>query len=154
MAKVRTMVLRVARNGVLVAWLLVSLVSVSVAATTWAAVQTWKVAQLAHRTAEMAYQHRREMARAIAKARLRRLTTAIPVVGTAAAVYFERQSYQEWQALYPEGTAEDYACDMAGLTAEALDAVLQDLPEIARPSEQRVRGFLPDCAREDPEITP
>ncbi|WP_416915505.1 MAG: hypothetical protein ACMUJJ_00040 [Roseicyclus sp.] len=154
MRRVRSVFLRVARNTLLVAWLLVSLVSVSVAATTWAAVQTWKVAQLTYRTAEMAYQHRREMARAIAKARVRRLTTAIPLVGAAAAVYFERQSYQEWRELYPDGSAEDYACDMAELTAEALDEVLQELPAIARPSERRVRGFLPDCERADLRTAP
>ena len=106
MGRIKTTFLRVARNTVLVVWLLVS---VSVAATTWAAVQTWKVAQLTYRAAEVAYQHRQEMARAIAKARVRRLTTAIPLVGEAAAVYFERQSYQEWRELYPDGTAEDYA---------------------------------------------
>ncbi|MCH8518011.1 MAG: hypothetical protein LAT68_17055 [Cyclobacteriaceae bacterium] len=63
------------------------------------------------------------MARAIAKARLRRLATAVPFLGAGAAVYFERQTYTEWQELYPEGTREDYACDMAILTAEVFDEV-------------------------------
>lgn len=143
--RVRSVFLRVARNTVLVAWLLVSLVSVSVAATAWAAVQTWKVAQLTYQVGAMAYQHRRELVRAMAKARVRRLTTAIPIVGVGAAIYFERQTYGEWRELYPDGTPEEYACDMATLTAEVMDEVLQELPELARPSERRVQGFLPDC---------
>ena len=82
------------------------------------------------------------MARAIAKARLRRLVSAIPLVGAGAAVYFERQTYYEWQELYPEGTPEDYACDMATLTADVVDEVFQGLPTAIRPSERR---FVPDC---------
>lgn len=138
---------RLCRNTVLVAWLVGGLVSVSVAATAWAAYASLRVAQLSSQVGAMAYQHRREMARVIAKARVRRLTTAIPFVGAAAAVYFERQSYYEWVALYPDGTAEDYACDMAALTAEVIDEVFQELPAAARPSERRVRDFLPDCER-------
>jgi hypothetical protein len=56
--------------------------------------------------------------------------------------------------LYPDGTAEDYACDMAALTAEVVDEVLQELPELARPSERLVRDFLPDCDRTGPTTTP
>ena len=82
---------------------------------------------------------------AIAKARLRRLASAIPLVGAGAAVYFERQTYYEWRELYPEGSAEDYACDMAALTAEVLDEVLEGLPATVRPPGSLVRGFVPEC---------
>jgi hypothetical protein len=138
--------LGICRNTLLVVWLVAVLISLSLSAAAWAAYATWRVAQLTYQVGQMAYQHRREMARAIAKARVRRLTTAIPFVGAAAAVYFERQSYQEWRELYPDGTAEDYACDMAALTGEVIDEVLQELPVATRPSERLVRGFLPKCA--------
>ena len=53
--------------------------------------------------------------------------------------------YHEWKELFPEGTREDYACDMAGLTAEVVDEVLQELPATFRLPERRVRNLFPDC---------
>ena len=41
------------------------------------------------------------------KARPRRLAPAISVLG-GGAVYFERQTYQGWQELYPDGSCNDY----------------------------------------------
>ena len=86
---------RLLQNTAFVVWLIVALVSMSLTASAWAAYATWKATQLTYRVAEMAYQHRRTMARAIAKARIRRLASAIPFVGAGAAVYFERQTYYE-----------------------------------------------------------
>jgi len=114
-------------------------------ATARAARLTYRVAELSSRVALLGEQHRRALAQAIAKARVRRLIVAVPVVGAAAAVYFERQTYYEWQQLYPDGTFEDYVCDMATLTAEAIDEVLQELPSWSRPPERVVEGFLYNC---------
>ena len=130
---------RALQNTVFVVWLIVALISMSLTASLWAAYATLQVAQLTYRVGEMVIQHRRAMARAIAKARLRRLASAVPLVGAGAAVYFERQTYYEWRELYPEGTPEDYACDMAALTAEVVNKVL---PATVRPSERR---FVPEC---------
>ena len=44
--------------------------------------------------------------------------------------------------LNPDGSYNDYACDMAALTAEVVDKVL---PATVRPSGSLVRGFVPDC---------
>lgn len=139
---------RATRNTVFVVWLIIALITTTLSAAAWATYATWKVAQLTYQVGHMAYQHRKAMARAIAKARLRRLTVAIPVIGSAAAFYFERQTYNEWRVLYPEGTFDDYACDMATLTAEVLDDVLQELPETIRLSERRVSGFFPTCEQD------
>ena len=136
---------RLLQSTVFVVWLIAALVSMSLTASAWAVYATWKATQLTYRVAEMAVQHRRAMARAIAKARLRRLASAIPLLGAGAAVYFERQSYYEWQELYPDGTYNDYACDMAALTAEVVDEVFQGLPTAVRPSDRLVRNFAPDC---------
>ena len=135
-------VFRALQNTVFVVWLIVALVSMSLTASAWAVYVTWKATQLTYRVAELAVQHRRAMARAIAKARLRRLVSAIPLVGAGAAVYFERPTYYEWQELYPDGSYNDYACDMAALTAEVVDEVL---PATVRPSGSLVRGFVPEC---------
>jgi len=85
------------------------------------------------------------MARAIASARLRRLASAIPFVGAGAAIYFERQTYYEWRESYPEGTTDDYACDMASLTAEVVDELVQGLPTAVWPSDRLVRNLTRDC---------
>ena len=138
-------IFRVLQNTAFVVWLIVALASMSVTASLWAAYATWTATQLTYRVADLAVQHRRAMARAIAKARLRRLASAIPLVGAGAAVYFERQTYHEWRELYPEGSAEDYACDMAALTAEVVDEVLEGLPATVRPPGSLVRGFVPEC---------
>ena len=140
--RVISTVFRALQNTVFVVWLIAVLASMSLTASLWAAYATWKATQLTYRVAEMAVQHRRAMARAIVKARLRRLASAVPLVGAGAAVYFERQSYYEWQELYPDGSYNDYACDMAALTAEVVDEVL---PATVRPPASLVRGFVPDC---------
>jgi Zn-dependent M28 family amino/carboxypeptidase len=136
---------RALQNTVFVVWLVVALISMSVTTTIWAAYATWKATQLTYRVAELSYQNRKAIARALAKARLRRLATAVPFVGAGAAVYFERQTYQEWLEVNPEGSASDYACDMAAVTAEVMDEVFQDLPKAIRPSERMLRSFVPDC---------
>lgn len=143
-------IFRLLQSTAFVVWLIFALISMSLTATAWAAYATWKATQLTYRVAEMAFQHRRAMARAIAKARLRRLASAIPVLGAGAAVYFERQSFWEWQELYPKGTYNDYACDMAALTADVVDEVLQDLPSPIRPPASLARGFIPDCNTPQP----
>jgi hypothetical protein len=124
------------RSTVFVVWVIGTLAVFSLTATVWAAYKTWQVAQLTYRVAELGYQHRRAMARAMAKARIRRIAVAVPIVGAGAAVYFERQAFSEWQQLYPDGALEEYACDMTALTAEVLDEVLQGLPSAVRPPER------------------
>ena len=105
--RVISTVIRALQNTVFVVWLIAVLASMSLTASLWAAYATWKATQLTYRVAELAVQHRRAMARAIAKARLRRLASTVPLVGAGAAVYFERQSYHEWQELYPDGSYND-----------------------------------------------
>ena len=96
--------------------------------------------------------NRRAIAEAIAqtktKARLRRIIAAIPLAGLAAAGYFERQDYLDWQADNPDGTFEDYSCEVATLSAEVVDEVLQELPERVRPNRNLVISALPDCSNE------
>ena len=81
-----------------------------------------------------------------AKARLKRLLVALPVVGIAAAAAFEYGDYLEWQEDNPEGDLGTYGCEVATLSAEVVDEVLQDLPEATRPPRELVLSQLPDCA--------
>lgn len=99
-------------------------------------------AALAQRKANLA-----AVARIKAKARLRRIVAAIPVAGLAAAAEFERRDFLEWQANNPEGTFGQYSCEVATVSAEVIDEVLQEVPEIVRPSPETVIGLLPECSK-------
>ncbi len=79
------------------------------------------------------------------KARLKRVLVAVPVAGLAAAAAFEYADYLEWQQVHPEGTAAEYGCEVAALSAEVIDEVLQDLPEATRPPRDLVLSQLPAC---------
>lgn len=106
-------------------------------------------AQVATLTASLsasALSHRKDLIKAVsrtkAKARLRRLVAATPFVGIAALAYFEEQDYQEWLEENPQGTRTLYACEVAAMTAEVIDEVLQELPEKVRPSPEQLSGYL------------
>ncbi|MBU2980299.1 hypothetical protein KO498_00605 [Lentibacter algarum] len=108
-----------------------------------------QVAGLSASAASAAIAHRKELASAIsrakAKARLRRFVAAIPLAGIAAVGEFERRDFLAWQEENPEGSFKQYSCEIAALSAEVLDEVLQELPELARPSPERVLSMLPEC---------
>ena len=73
------------------------------------------------------------------------MLVAIPVIGIATAAAFEYGDYQEWQADNPDGDFGDYSCEVAVLSAEVVDEVLQDLPEATRPPRDVVLSQLPAC---------
>lgn len=125
--------------------LLVSTVALGMQALTLSA----QVATVTASASAAALAHRKAVAKAVskakAKARLRRLLVAIPVIGTGAAVAFEAQDFRDWQSDNPEGTFADYSCEVAGLSAEVVDEVLQELPNGFRPSRDMVLDQLPEC---------
>lgn len=112
-----------------------------------------EVAGLSASAATAAIANRKAIAAAVArtkaKARLRRVVAAIPIAGIAAAGYFEHQDFAEWQEDNPDGTASEYGCEVATLSAEVVDEVLQELPERVRPSRDTVLSLLPECEVED-----
>lgn len=115
----------------------------------WALSLSAQVATMTAAAATAAIAQRKAVAKAIARtrarARLRRLVVAIPVVGAAAMIAFERSDFLEWKEENPDGTAEDYGCEIAVMSGEVVDEVLQDLPERVRPSRELVMDRLPEC---------
>ena len=115
----------------------------------WAVSLSTQVATLTANAASTAIRHRKQITKAVAKAkakwRVRRVLVAIPAVGTVAAFAFEAQDYYAWEAENPDGTAAEYACEVAELSAEVVDAVLQELPEMTRPSPDTVLAMMPTC---------
>lgn len=125
------------------------LVSSVIGSTLWALQLSAAVATMSANAAAAAVRHRKELAEAVArtkaKARLRRIVAAVPFAGAGAIVYFEDQDYREWLAENPNGTAGDYACEVARLSAEVIDEVLAELPEGVRPSPEIVLSWMPEC---------
>lgn len=151
--------LRLLRSTVVLMWLCGALAISTITLGVQAAILSAQVATATASAAATAVAHRKSLAKAVskakAKARLRRMLVAVPILGAGAAVAFEAQDYQEWQAENPEGDFAAYSCEVAELSAEVVDDVLQDLPETLRPSRDMVLGQLPECDKDvqfSPEI--
>lgn len=129
--------------------LCVTLATTTISLGIWAVSLTSQVATMSASAAATAIQHRKAIAKAVfrtkTKARLKRLIVAIPAIGAGAAVYMEKQDYDEWQAENPDKTSSDYACEVGAVSAEVVDDLLQDLPEMVRPSPDMVLSKLPEC---------
>lgn len=117
--------------------------------TTQVADLTLEVATISGQAAAAAIQHRKTIAKAVvrtkAKARLRRVMVAIPIIGIGLAAEFERRDYTQWQGENPDGTMQQYSCEVATYSAEVVDEVLQELPETVRPSRATVLNWMPEC---------
>ena len=93
--------------------------------------------------------NKKQMAKAIsrekAKARLKRLIVAVPVVGTGAAVAFEANDMQNWLNENPDKSTSDYGCEVAASSAEVLDEVLAELTKKFRLSTDFAMSQMPEC---------
>jgi hypothetical protein len=69
----------------------------------------------------------------------------IPVVGIAAVGYFEEQEYKEWLISNPDGSRQDYLCEVASMSSEVIDEILLELPEMIRPSKTAISDMMPKC---------
>ncbi|MDU8913996.1 hypothetical protein [Aestuariicoccus sp. MJ-SS9] len=131
------------RSVVFLGWLSVALASTAIAAGVYALQMTTAVAAMTTKAATTAIKHRKELAKTKAKARLRRAVVAVPIAGVGAIAYFEEQDYQEWLSENPDGSRQKYACEVASLSAEVVDEVLQGLPEWMRPEPEK---YMPECS--------
>lgn len=133
------------RSTVFLLWLAASLALGAATFAVWALNLSLQVATLTTNAAAATVRHRRQLAKAVAKARLRRTLAAVPVVGSGMAITFEAQDFREWQKLNPGGTVADYSCEVAQLSAQVIDEALHELPEMARPSSDTVLAWTPEC---------
>ena len=140
---------RLFKKVVFLTWLVGALASLSIGLT-WCSLQlTTSIARLTTEATATALKHRKEITKAVArtkaKARLKRALVMVPIAGIAAGAYFEEQDFQEWKQQNPNGSRQDYACEVAALTAEILDELLREIPDNLRPSEKRLTDQLPKC---------
>jgi hypothetical protein len=139
------------KNTIFVVWLIGALASISIGMAIFTFQATATVARLSAEAANTAMRHRKEIAKAVtkvkAKARLKRIITMVPLAGLAAGAYFEEQEYEEWLEDNPDGSRQEYLCEVTVLSSEVLDEVLIGLPELIRPSKSAVTDMMPKCDR-------
>ena len=139
------------KNTVFLIWLLCSLASITVFTSIWALQKTFMVAKLSAEITSNTIKHRKEIKKTItkikAKARLKRIITMLPIAGAAAGIYFEESEFQEWLIDNPNGKRSDYLCEIAEITSEIIDEVIDALPQSIKSGENLLRATTPECTR-------
>ena len=121
--------LKLFKNVFFLGFLVISLAISTLTLGFHAANLTAKVAVLTSASTVAAVKHRKEIAKVLAKARLKRFIVAIPILGSGAAVAFEASEFKNWQAANPQKSEVDYLCENASLTIEIFEDVIKELPE-------------------------
>ena len=139
------------KNTVFLIWLLCSLASITVFTSIWALQKTFMVAKLSAEITSNTIKHRKEIKKTItkikAKARLKRIITMLPIAGTAAGIYFEESEFQEWLIDNPNGKRSDYLCEIAEITSEIIDEVIDALPQSIKSGENLLETITPECTK-------
>ena len=139
------------KNTVFLIWLLCSLASITVFTSIWALQKTFMVAKLSAQITSNTFKHRKEIKKTIskikAKARLKRIITMLPIAGVAAGLYFEESEFQEWLIDNPNGKRSDYLCEIAEITSEIIDEVIDDLPQTIKSGENLLKAITPECTK-------
>ena len=145
--------LALCRNAAFLGALCLFLLTTTLSAITWGVVTTVNTGVAVASAVKAANDAARvRQAKAVmktkAKARIRRAVVAIPVVGIGAMVYFEERNFREWKADNPDGTRQEYGCEVVEATSSVIEEVLQELPERVRPEPETVFKFIPKCESE------
>ena len=139
------------KNTVFLIWLLCSLASITVFSSIWALQKTFMVAKLSAEITSNTIRHRKEIKKTItkikAKARLKRIITMLPIAGAAAGIYFEESEFQEWLIDNPNGKRSDYLCEIAEITSEIIDEVIDALPQSIKSGENLLKAITPECTK-------
>ena len=94
--------------------------------------------------------HKVELKKALAKekvkSRMRQAIVAVPFVGSVAFAAMELNDFQLWKKENPGKTDSDYACETVQLSAEVLDDVLAELPNVTKGHiDRRFLSLIGDC---------
>lgn len=139
------------KNTVFLIWLLCSLASLTFFTSIWALQKTFMAAKLSAEITANTIKHRKEISKTIskikAKARLKRMITMLPIAGAAAGLYFEESEFQEWLIDNPNGKRSDYLCEIAEITSEIIDEVIDDLPQTIKSGENLLKAITPECTK-------
>ena len=139
------------KNTVFVIWLLCSLATITVFSSIWALQKTFMVAKLSAEITSNTIKHRKEIKKTItkikAKARLKRIITMLPIAGAAAGIYFEESEFQEWLIDNPNGKRSDYLCEIAEITSEIIDEIIDALPQSIKSGETLLKAITTECTK-------
>ena len=139
------------KNTVFLIWLLCSLASITLFSSIWSLQKTFMVAKLSAEITSNTFKHRKEIKKTItkikAKARLKRIITMLPIAGAAASIYFEESEFQEWLIDNPNGKRSDYLSDIAEITSEIIDEVIDALPQSIKSVETLLKAITPECTK-------
>ena len=139
------------KNTVFLIWLLCSLASITVFSSIWALQKTFMVAKLSAEITSNTFKHRKEIKKTIskikAKARLKRIITMLPIAGAAAGIYFEESEFQEWLIDNPNGKRSEYLCEIAEITSEIINEVIDALPQSIKSGENLLKAITPECTK-------
>lgn len=90
----------------------------------------------------MQIKHKKQIVKTKLKERGKRLLTALPVAGLAAAAWFEKKEYDEWKQDNPEGTPEQYTDEMTTIIKEIslsyYEELKQDRPDLNTTQENHI----------------
>jgi uncharacterized membrane protein len=144
-------VLSLFKNTVFLIWLLCSLASITVFTSIWAIQKTLMAAKLSANITSNTIKHRKEIKKTIskikAKARLKRIIIMLPIAGAATGIYFEESEFQEWLIDNPNGKRSDYLCEIAEITSEIIDEVIDALPQSIKSGENLLKAITPECTK-------
>ena len=139
--------LKLFKNVFFLGFLVISLAISTLTLGFHAANLTAKVAVLTSASTVAAVKHRKDIAKVLAKARLKRFIVAIPILGSGAAVAFEASEFKNWQVANPQKSEVDYLCENASLTIEVFEEVIKDLPESFQVSPEVLGLELKACGK-------
>lgn len=134
------------KNLIFLGWLCGVLASLSIGLVLWSVKLTTDIAVLSTEAAVQVVKHRKELSKALAKARLRRVVVMMPVAGAGMGAYFEERDYQKWRLDNPNGSRRDYGCEIAHVTADLLDEFLAELPNFLGFPQRLFTNQLSKCS--------
>jgi hypothetical protein len=94
--------------------------------------------------------HKVELKKALAKDKsnqgMRQAIVAVPFVGSIAFAAIELNDLRLWKKENPGKTDSDYACENAQLSAEVLDNVLMEIPNLTKGDiDRRLLSLVQGC---------
>ncbi len=74
----------------------------------------------------MKVKHKKDIAKVKLKSKAKRVLVAVPLFGTAYAVWLEKSEYDDWKESHPQGTVAQYSEEVTGLVLELTGELFDD----------------------------
>lgn len=101
------------------------LIGASLGAVAWNIAST-TIDGLRNTLIAMKVKHKKDIAKVKLKSKAKRVLVAVPLFGTAYAVWLEKSEYDDWKQSHPQGTVSQYSEEVTELVFELKDELLDD----------------------------